>query len=269
MPVVNPPSQLALLANDVAQSLRNWQFWTYLGWNDIAKQYRRSFIGPVWITLNTALFIVAFGLVGAQLFKLPIEDYLPFFCAGQILFTFLSTLINDGCLTYISADAFLKQSAYPKLAFVLRVVWRNLILLGHNLVVVIVVLLWFGGLGKVNWLEFLAGLLATTLAAGFVVALLGAIAARFRDVPMIIASIMQISFFITPVMWRPEQLTERAQWLVHLNPLASFLEILRQPLLGHSASLQAWLSVGVMLCLLGIVFVVLYRHARRRIVYWL
>jgi lipopolysaccharide transport system permease protein len=150
-----------LLAYDVAQSLRNWQFWSYLGWNDIAKQYRRSFIGPVWITLNTAIFIVAFGLVGAQLFKLPIEDYLPFFCAGQILFTFLSTLINEGCQTFISADAFLKQSAYPKFAFVLRVVWRNLILLGHNLVVVVVVLLWFGGLGKVNWLAFLAALLVT------------------------------------------------------------------------------------------------------------
>jgi lipopolysaccharide transport system permease protein len=101
------------------------------------------------------------------------------------------------------------------------------------------------------------------------VALLGAIAARFRDVPMIIASIMQISFFITPVMWRPDQLTERAQWLVHLNPLASYLEILRQPLLGHTASLQAWLTACAMLCVLGIAFVALYRHVRRRIVYWL
>lgn len=69
---------------------------------------------------------------------------------------------------------------------------------------------------------------------------------------MIIASIMQISFFITPVMWRPEQLTERAESRLHLNPLASYLEILRQPLLGHTASLQAWLTACAMVCVLGI-----------------
>lgn len=263
------PSQWRLLRQDVVNSLHNWRFWVYLGWNDIAKQYRRSFIGPVWITVNTAIFIVAFGFVGAQLFKTPVHEYLPFFCAGHILFGFLTVLVNEGCLTFISADAFLKQTPYPKVAFVLRVVWRSCIMLAHNMVVVALVLWWSGHLGEVRWLAFLAAMAATVCAASLVVAILGALSTRFRDIPMMVTSFMQIAFFVTPVMWRPEQLTERAQWLVHLNPFAAFLDILRQPLLGQVASTQSWLAVLGMLPVLALGFAILYRFARRRIVYWL
>lgn len=267
--VSSQTSQARRLRDDVVQSVLNWRFWTYLGWNDILKQYRRSFIGPVWITLNTAIFIVAFGLVGAQLFKISVEEYLPYFCAGHIIFSYLSTLINEGCTVYTSADAFLKQTPYPKIAFVFRVVWRNSILLAHNMVVILAVLLWSGHFAQVDWLAFLLGLAVTMLAASFVIAILGAVATRYRDIPMIVASIMQISFFVTPVIWRPEQLTERAQWLVHLNPLASYLEILRAPLLGEAASAQAWLTVLGIQAVLAVVFYVLYVAVRRRIVYWL
>jgi lipopolysaccharide transport system permease protein len=261
--------QLRLLGQDVLGAIGRWEFWVYLGWNDIAKQYRRSFIGPVWITLNTAIFIVAFGMIGAQLFKLPVETYLPFFCAGQILFTFFSSVLNEGCQTYTGASAFLKQTPFPKTAFVFRVVWRNLILLAHNLIVVLLILLWAEGLGKLDVFMFLCGLMLTILSACLAVAILGALAARFRDIPMIVASLMQIAFFVTPVMWQPQQLTERARILVTWNPLAAYLDLLRQPLLGGEPRPESWLMALGMLGLLSIGFALLYSFARRRIVYWL
>ena len=78
-PAIVPVSQASLLYRDLVESLRNWRFWIFLGWNDIAKQYRRSFLGPIWITINTAVFIIAFGLVGAQLFSTPLNEYLVYF----------------------------------------------------------------------------------------------------------------------------------------------------------------------------------------------
>ena len=268
-PQIRPVSQASLLCKDIGESLRNWRFWVFLGWNDIAKQYRRSFVGPLWIVFNSAFFIVAFGLIGAQLFKLPIADYLPYFCAGHIFFGFISALINEGCMTYIQSDAFLKQMPYPKLTFVFRLVWRNVIMLAHNLAVLVAVLLWSGHFAHVQWLPFLAAVLLTLVCACAVVAILGALAARFRDIPMAVASVMQISFFVTPVMWRPDQLTERARILVHLNPLAAFLEILRAPLLGAAAAPQAWTHAWVATVLALALFCVLYLLARRRIIYWL
>ncbi len=266
---IEPSSQMSLLYKDLAESLKNWRFWIFLGWNDIAKQYRRSFIGPLWIVFNSAFFIVAFGLIGAQLFKLPINEYLPYFCAGHIFFGFLSAMINEGCMTYIHADAFLKQMPYPKLTFVFRLVWRNLIMLGHNLVVLVAVLLWSGHLAHVLWLPFIAAVLLTLFCGCAVVAILGALAARFRDIPMAVASVMQISFFVTPVMWSPEQLTDRAKILVLLNPLAAFLEILRAPLLGTAAAPQAWTYALLATFVAVALFGALYLLARKRIIYWL
>ncbi len=268
-PPIMPVSQASLLHRDFVESLRNWRFWVFLGWNDIAKQYRRSFVGPLWIVFNSAFFIVAFGLIGAQLFKLPVAEYLPYFCAGHIFFNFLSALINEGCMTYIQADAFLKQMPYPKLTFVFRLVWRNVIMLAHNLAVLVAVLLWSGHLPHVRWVPFCGAMLLTLVCACAVVAILGALAARFRDIPMAVASVMQIGFFVTPVIWRPEQLTENAKVLVYLNPLAAFLEILRAPLLGVGAEPHAWVHAVIATALTLAIFSALYLRARRRIIYWL
>lgn len=265
----NTLSQLHLLIKDFVEALRGWEFWLYLGWNDVAKQYRRSFIGPVWITLNTALFIVAFGLVGAQLFKIAVEDYLLYFCVGHVFFGFFSMLLNEGCLTYVNAAAFLKQTAYPKTAFVLRVVWRNLILVGHNFLVIIGVLLWAGKFGAVSWWGFALAVPVVLISGALAVAILGALAARFRDIPMMVTSIMQIAFFLTPVIWRAEQLTERAKFLVVWNPLAAYLDILRRPLLGQDAPPESWYMALGMLGVLAALFLALYIAARRRIVYWI
>lgn len=270
----NPPvsarqRQVQLLGLDIWSAVVAWRFWCFMGWNDVAKQYRRTFLGPVWITLHTAVFIVAFGLIGAQLFKYPAEWYLPYFCAGHVLFGYFSALINEGCLTYIGSDAFLKQTPYPKMAFVFRTVFRCSILMLHSAVIVLAVLLWAGRLGAVQWGALLAATALTLLAASLVVAILGGLAARFRDVTVALGSLMQVSFFVTPVLWVPDQLTERAQWVVHLNPLALFLELMRSPLLGTVPGLHTWgAAVGVVL-LLAVVFFWQYVAIRRRIVYWL
>lgn len=262
-------SQWALLQRDLLGSVRLWRLWTHLGWGDILKQYRRSFLGPIWITLNSAIFIVVFSLIGAQLFNLPLDTYLSYFCLGHVFFTFFSTTINEGCQTYIASEAFLKQTPYPKMTFVFRVVWRNLLLLAHNAPIVLGVLWWSGLLSQVQLGWWVLGLLLTVGSATLAVALLGAVAARFRDIPMIVTSVMQISFFVTPVMWQAQQLTERAQLVVHWNPLAAFLELLRAPLLGQAPSTEAWAMACAVLALLLVLYLAVYVRIRRRIVYWL
>lgn len=261
--------QVRLLARDIASALAAWRFWCFMGWNDVAKRYRQTFLGPVWITVNTALFIVAFGLIGAQLFKYPADWYLPYFCAGHVLFGYFSALLNEGCLTYTGSDAFLKQMSYPKTAFVFRTVFRCTVLMLHSAVIVLAVLWWSGRLGAVHWGAFLGAMALTLLAASFAVAIVGALATRFRDVTVAMGSLMQLSFFVTPVLWVPEELTERARWVVRLNPLALFLDLVRDPLMGTAPDSQAWLAAAGVVALLGVIFFFQYVMVRRRIVYWL
>ena len=261
--------QTKLLIEDVLGSFISWRLWASLGWNDIAKQYRRSFIGPMWIALNTAIFIVGFGLIGAQLFKTDLEDYLPYFCVGQVVFTLLSSLMSEGCTTFIMADTFIKQAACSKTLFVSRVVFRNLLMFMHNAIVVFGVLLWFDKFQAIHWGAFLLSLPFVFIAGWLVVAIVGVIATRFRDVPMIITSFLQLLFFVTPVMWRPAQLTARAQVIVDYNPFAIYLSLMRNPLLGQEVPWQVWRAALLIIVLLGIAFVALYLQSRKKIVYWL
>lgn len=260
---------LRLLALDLHSSLVQWRFWMALGWNDIAKQYRRSFLGPLWITLNTGVFVIAFGLIGAQLFKVDLATYLPYFAIGHILFGFFSLTMLEACQVFVQAEGYLKHAASPKLLHVFRGVVRNFLAMAHNLLIVIAVLAWSGGLGSARLAAFILALALCGVAAFFAIAILAVVCARFRDVPMIVSSAMQVLFFLTPVMWRPDQLTERGQWLVHLNPFALFLELARAPLLGMPVHVELYLRALLLIALLIAVFVPVMAWARGRIVYWL
>lgn len=263
------PSQWWLLLADFVDSLRGWRLWLYLGWNDIAKQYRRSFLGPIWISINTGLFIVAFGFVGAQLFNMDLRAYLPYFCIGHVAFGFLSASISESCQTFMAAEAFLKQIRCPKLSFVFRILVRNLILFFHNLLIVAAVLLWSGDFAGIRWIELGLGVILVLPALWLLAAIVAAICARFRDVPMIVQSLLQLSFFVTPVIWHLDRLQGKTREIVELNPLTVFLELIRAPLLGQPLAFDYVCSALAWIGLLGIAFVVLYRVARRRIVYWI
>lgn len=263
-------SQWELLLRDWFLSLGQWHLWMHLGWQDLLRQYRRSFLGPAWIAINTAIFTAAFGWIGAQLFNQDVKSYIPYFCLGNVFFGFLTSVFNEGCKTYIDSAAFLKQSSYPKFIFVLRVVWRNLLLLAHQIPLILIVL-WIGGLlGQSLWLLWLGGMLLTVASAVMAVALLGAISTRFRDIPMVVGSILQIAFFITPVIWRPTQLSAgHSSTFIALNPLAAWLELLRAPLMGQAPQITAWVTASIAFVVLTLLCIAVYLAVRRRINYWL
>jgi lipopolysaccharide transport system permease protein len=98
--------------------------------------------------------------------------------------------------------------------------------------------------------------------------LLGTFCARFRDIGPIVASIMQIAFFLTPVIWQPQQLGEHAVYLP-LNPFFTLIEIVRAPLLGNTPSEVTWLSALGYSLLLCAVSWTMFVRARGRIAFWI
>src|SRR5580658_954420 len=219
----------ALAVRDVADGLRLWRLAVRLAWLDIKLRYRGSMLGPFWLTLSTAVMIGALGVLYAALFHIDVPDYLPFLALSQVLWAFLATLIADGCTCFTSCEPLILSIRMPLSVHALRVLVRGLLILAHNVIVIIAVDVWFSLWPGAVLPLAIPGLLLWMLDAFALSMLLGAIGARFRDIPPIVASIVQIAFFVTPIIWKPEMLKERA-WVLPYNPFFSLIEVVRAPM---------------------------------------
>lgn len=241
--------------------------WGMLGWQEVRLRYRRSTLGPLWITLGTGALVAGMGPLYGRLLNQDSSTYLPYLAIGLVVWAFLSALVNDSCNAFIHAESMIKQVKLPFSIHVLRLVWKNVIMFAHNLLVVLAVLVFVPQDWGWNLLALPVALLLIALNAWWIGIFLGMAGARFRDIAPIVASLVQIMFFLTPVLWPLEQLG-RYRWAGLYNPLYHFIEIFRAPLLGKPIAPETWLAV---LCVtLGgwLLTLLLFGRYRGRIAYW-
>ena len=241
-----------------------------LGSQDIRQAYRRSVVGPFWITAGMALQITTIGLVFGLIFKSNIHDYLPYLATSIIVWGFISGAINEACLAFISAENIIKQIDIPLYVYVFRTLWKNILVFGHHLVLLPIAFLI--ATRGVNWNIFLVipGFILLFLNLAWISFVLAAVSARFRDLPPIIASLTGIAFYVTPVMWMPELLgNQTTQHVVlGLNPFYHFLQILRLPILGQTPTIENW-AISLLVAGLGwSVSYAIHRKFSKMIAYW-
>lgn len=243
--------------------------WMLLGTNDIRLRYNRSKFGQFWITLSMAIFIGGIGLVYSTLFNQPMHDYLPFLAVNITVWTLISGMVGDSSTVFTQAAVFMRQDALPRTVFVLRLLVRNIIILAHNILIVPLAFLIF--LVPPSWTVLLAipGLAIVLVALFFLTLMLGVLATRFRDLPQIVQNAMQLFFFITPIMWRGDQLKGEREMVVLLNPFASLLRIVSDPLLGHIPTAQSYIAACAFVLILAAITLPFFARFRARLVYWL
>jgi ABC-2 type transport system permease protein/lipopolysaccharide transport system permease protein len=254
--------------HDIQSGWARRELWSTLGMHDVRQRYRRSTLGPFWITISLAVMVFALGLLYGQIFGQDLREYLPFIAVGFVIWNLISTLILKGCETFISAEGMIRQLNAPLSIYAYRQVWSAIISFAHNIWIFFAVGLWYGLEPSLSMLWAVPALLVILFNGFWVSILLGLLSARFRDIPLIVASIVQVVFFITPVIWRPEMLPGRALLLV-LNPLYHMVEIIRAPLLGSTPSIENWLAVILISVLGSALTLVFYSAYRWRIAYWI
>lgn len=255
-------------AHELLGALQWRDTWVYCGWQDIRLRYRRSFLGPWWLTASTAVTIAVLGLLWSQIFQLDIATYLPFFAIGLVAWTWISTQINDACTGFTQFEHIIKQTRLPYPAYLLRLAVRHGLILAHNAVVVVIVLLLCGtGFHQTAWLA-LVGLVLVAVIAVLLSILVAIVCARYRDLPPVVGSLLQIAFFMTPILWEPSALRSKA-WLADMNPLFHWIEVIRQPLLGQMPAGLHYLWTGGSVVMLGVLALWLLGRERDRIAYWM
>lgn len=251
-----------------------YELWATLAWADTKLRYRRTKLGPFWVTISTGLMVLSVGIVYGQIFANPVgmgaAGYMPFFAVGTILWAFISITVMEGCNVFVQAGGLIKALRVPLLVHLYRMLARNIVLIGHN--AVILVLLWLVLRWPIGWsaLLILPGFALIVLTLLGTVMTLGVLCTRFRDVTQIIGALLQLLFLLTPIIWPPSSLRgSRASLLLDINPLYYMIEVVRAPILGEVISWKVW-AVAVAVCAgsLGL-GLALYGRFRHRLPYWL
>ena len=272
--IVNDSHTFRRAVADLRQGLSQRELWLSLGWQDIKQRYRRSTLGPLWITIATGVMAVALGFLYSILFQIPLADFLPHVTVGLIMWGFISGCIKEGSEVFIANEGLIKQLPSALSVHVYRLVWRQFLFLCHNLVIWVVLMLVFPR--PLGWDLLLSALgLAVLMLNGVWVAMLfGILATRFRDIAPLLDSLVQLLFYMTPIVWTTQTLYEqggeiadRAR-IAELNPLYHYLEIVRAPMIGQSVAAYHWwivlacTAVGLLLAFVAL------RRFRSRVPYW-
>ena len=260
-----PPYKLAF--EDFREGFFAYPIWLRLAWQEIKLQYRRSLLGPFWVTLTTGILIIGMGPLYGQLFNQPMGSYIRYLAISFVIWNYLAGTLNEVCNSFIVAEGFIKQIKLPYSLYVLKVIAKNVMLLFHNVLIIIVVLLFFPP--ENGWLIPLSfiGLILVTLNLFWIGLMLAMLGARFRDIPPIISSVVQLLFFLTPILWEVSALGSKKS-LLEFNLLYHFIEIVRAPLLGQMPQLLSWIVMLGLLIFGSIGTFLFFARHRAKISYW-
>jgi ABC-type polysaccharide/polyol phosphate export permease len=269
--VFTPVNQTALALADIRDGLRKWPVWMMLAYHDIKLRYRRSILGPFWLTLSMAITVYTMGYIYSHIFHTDLAHYFPYLTGGMLAWTLLSALVIDFTDGMISSESLIKQIKLPYTLYMHRIACRNMMIFMHNLVVIIPIMLIYHETTPVNLntLLLVPGLLLiylNSITYGLILAMLGA---RYRDISQIARSLIQIIFFVTPVMWQPDALLAKNRLIVELNPFYSFIELVRAPLLGNMPTTYNFTFVFIVTIIGMAASWIIFSRRRSRIVYWL
>lgn len=268
--MISIPRLFGSAFEDIGRAIQNHHQITTLGWQDVLTRYRRSVIGAFWLTINKAVLIAAIGIVFGTLFGQPMAQFLPHLAIGLVFWSFISAILTGSCMTLINNKGIILQINLPLYTHLMRDTWNEMIILAHNIVIIPVLLLAFQV--PIGWsiLLVIPGFILLMANLVWMSLTLAVLCTRFRDVTQIVQNVLQVLFYLTPIIWNASLMPERVpRWILEINPFFHMLEVVRAPIEGAVPSMTSWLFLLTM-AVLGWTFTLpFFGFFRRRIAYWL
>lgn len=253
--------------SDVVNSLRRVNMTFYFAWGDTKARYRRSFLGPLWIVLTTAVSVAGLGFLWSLLLRDEPAKLVPSLTTGLVLWQFISGCILEAPTIFVRNSHFLRNMLNPYFIFPMQLLIRQLINLGHNFLVVILVLLIYPPHFGFAQLLIIPGFILAIANLAWIILLIGIIASRFRDLEQLIGALIPLMFFLSPVIYRPSQLS-MSQYIIWLNPFSYLITLIRDPIMGVVPPFFVYV-VSIIALLIGGLFTI-YQFGKRhdKIVFW-
>lgn len=193
-------------------------------------RYRRTIFGYLWTLLNPILMMSVTAVVFSSLFKVDLKSFAIFLFAGMIPWGLFNSTIVQTSASFINNENLIKKIYLPRVLFPMGIA----IGLGIDSLlsfVALFILMLIMGAPFSPALIFIP--IAYFLLFFFVLGLaliVSIVTVFFRDLQYVLGIAMQALFFLTPIIYKSEELTGKVAWLINLNPLSVYIELFRGPL---------------------------------------
>lgn len=239
----------------------------FLGLMEIKLKYKRSIIGPWWITISTALTITLLGSLWTMVFGMDLHEYLPYFALGLILWNLFLTQNTDATNLFSKNEALLKEVYISPIEFLISSAISNLIIFFHNFIVILFIIFYFDLFVNNSLFFSIIGFLLFVLFTFFISGIVSMISARYKDAVQIFTVFFNLLFFISPIIWKSDSIKSEFMF-IKLNPIYHFLEAIRTPIISGVASQSLYFCLFFVLFAF-MVFYFLFKSFNRKIVFWL
>ena len=254
---------------DLIDSIHKTRMWIILAWNEIRVRYIRSTLGPFWITLSTLLMVGLMGPLYGTIFGFSTSEYLIYLSVSFVFWNFISVSINESSMIFVSLDSFIKQIKLPYFFYIFKLLFKNFIILLHNIIIILLAFYFSPDHELYQIFLLLIGIIILYLNLVWICLFFAIVGARFRDINQIVVNIVQISFFMSPIMWKIEMLPPARAFLAYYNPFFNLIEIVRRPILSLEVVTFNYLY-SLLLLFAGSLFTFkLFSKYRNRIIYWI
>ena len=248
------------MIKDLKEGLQYWRIWCVAAIYGVTLQYRRTYLGTLWLLLTLTVVVLMKTFLFTGVFDKPDWRLVPNMAIGMAVWRLYVALISGGTQAFIRGRPILINQAHPLSVAILSNLTSGLFVFLHGVFPMLIITYLYV---KPAWPDILLVIpgffliLFCLYAVGYVFAIIGT---RYRDINNLIASIMTVSFLLTPIIWLPEMAQGKRRIFLDYNPFYHFMEVLRDPLIGQPVE---WVNWAVVIGVTVVAWpVAIFLHAR-------
>lgn len=219
---------------------------------EISVRYRQAVVGLLWVILQPLLTAAIFTTVFVVFVRVPSQEqsYPLFAFAGIVLWQYFSRVVMEGGGSLVANSALITKVSFPRLIIPLISPLAAAVDLSIAVLALVAIA---GAMGAhLSWTIVLTPLVVVAVGLfGYSIALwVAPMNAVYRDVGIVLPSIMQVAMYMSPIAYPSSLVPERIRWLYELNPIAVMVNSMRWVVLGTNAPSLA--GVVLFLCLVAL-----------------
>ena len=237
-----------------------------LAFFNIKIRHRQTLLGPVWVVLQSYIFIFFISFLFTKAFNNSFEKVIPHFASGFVIWLYFSSSLKENCSIFFSSRGLLLSIPNKEFFIFYRTLAQNIIVFFYNFLVLLIVLIFLKI--QINSFLFLMNFIILNIFLIFFSYILSSICTRFQDLAKVFASFLQVMFFVTPIVWEKKYLA-KYQYIHDWNIFYVIVEICRATLIDRKFNTEMYYTYSFSFIFISlIVCSILYKKYHRKISLW-